>query len=305
MKQPICSGTGVALVTPFQHDGSVDYPALERLIEHVVAGGVDFIVSLGTTGEAITLSAKECREVFDFTIQQIDGRKPLIAGLFGSNYTQKLVDGVRKYNLDGFDAIMSSSPAYNKPPQEGIFQHYMALADVSPLPIIIYNVPGRTGSNVEPETILRLAEASDTFIAVKEATGDLVQASQILKHRPDHFMVLSGDDPTALPLTALGGDGVISVIANLYPERWSAMIRTARSGDLASAAQTHLDLLDVHPWLYADCNPSGVKAGLEILGICRKDVRIPLTAQSPENYAGLKAAMEQVSNTLITTKWLP
>lgn len=298
MKQPICSGTGVALVTPFQQDGSVDYAALERLIEHVVAGGVDFIVSLGTTGEAITLSAKECREVFDFTIQQIDGRKPLIAGLFGSNYTQKLVDGVRNYNLDGFDAIMSSSPAYNKPPQEGIFQHYMALAEVSSLPIIIYNVPGRTGSNVEAETVLRLAEASDKFIAVKEATGDLIQGSQILKHRPDGFLVLSGDDPTALPLTALGGDGVISVIANLYPERWSTMIRAARSGDLATATQIHLDLLDVHPWLYADCNPSGVKAGLEILGICRKDVRIPLTSQSPDNYAGLKAAMEQVSSTI-------
>jgi 4-hydroxy-tetrahydrodipicolinate synthase len=298
MKQLICSGTGVALVTPFRQDGSVDYAALERLIEHVVTGGVDFIVSLGTTGEAITLSAKECREVFDFTIEKLNGRKPLIAGLFGSNYTQKLVDGVRNYNLDGFDAIMSSSPAYNKPPQEGIFQHYMALAEVSPLPIIIYNVPGRTGSNVEAETVLRLAEASDKFIAVKEASGDLVQGSQILKHRPDHFMVLSGDDPTALPLTALGGEGVISVIANLYPERWSTMIRAARSGDLATATQIHLDLLDVHPWLYADCNPSGVKAGLEILGICRKDVRIPLTPQSPENYAGLKEAMEQVSDTV-------
>jgi 4-hydroxy-tetrahydrodipicolinate synthase len=298
MKQPICSGTGVALITPFQPDGSVDYAALERLIEHVVAGGVDFIVSLGTTGEAITLSAKECREVFDFTIEKLNGRKPLIAGLFGSNYTQKLVDGVKNYNLDGFDAIMSSSPAYNKPPQEGIYQHYMALAEVSTLPIIIYNVPGRTGSNVEAETVLRLAEASDKFIAVKEASGDLVQGSQILKHRPDHFMVLSGDDPTALPLTALGGEGVISVIANLYPEQWSTMIRAARSGDLATATQIHLDLLDVHPWLYADCNPSGVKAGLEILGICRKDVRIPLTPQSPENYAGLKAAMEKVAATV-------
>jgi 4-hydroxy-tetrahydrodipicolinate synthase len=151
---------------------------------------------------------------------------------------------------------------------------------------------------VEAETVLRLAEASDKFIAVKEASGDLVQGSQILKHRPDHFMVLSGDDPTALPLTALGGEGVISVIANLYPERWSTMIRAARSGDLATATQIHLDLLDVHPWLYADCNPSGVKAGLEILGICRKDVRIPLTPQSPENYAGLKEAMEQVSDTV-------
>lgn len=293
MKQPNLSGTGVALVTPFR-DGRVDYTALQRLIEHVIGGGVDFIVSLGTTGEAITLSARECREVFDFTIRQVDGRKPLVAGLFGSNYTEKLVQGVKNYNLEGFDAIMSSSPAYNKPPQEGIYQHYMALSEVSPLPIIIYNVPGRTGSNVLPETVLRLAEASEKFLAVKEASGDLIQGMQIVKHRPDHFLVLSGDDPTALALTACGGDGVISVIANLYPEHWSTMIRAARQGNLATATRLHLDLLDVHPWLYADSNPSGVKAGLEILGLCTKDVRIPLAPQSPENYTGLQQAMAQV-----------
>lgn len=293
MKQQKFRGTGVALVTPFRQ-GSVDYAALERIIEHVIAGGVDFIVSLGTTGEAITLSAAECREVFDFTIRQVNRRRPIVAGLFGSNYTHKLVDGVRGYDFDGFDAIMSSSPAYNKPPQEGIFQHYMALEKVSPLPIIIYNVPGRTGSNIEPDTVLRLAEASDKFIAVKEASGDMVQGMQILKNRPDDFLVLSGDDPTALPLTACGGDGVISVIANLYPGHWSTMMRAALSGDMKTAARINLQLLDVHPWLYADCNPSGVKAGLEILGLCSKEVRIPLTPQSPENYAGLKAAMAEV-----------
>lgn len=293
MKQQKFRGTGVALVTPFRQ-GSVDYAALERIIEHVIEGGVDFIVSLGTTGEAITLSAAECREVFDFTIRQVNDRLPIVAGLFGSNYTHKLVDGVKGYDFDGFDAIMSSSPAYNKPPQEGIFQHYLALEKVSPLPIIIYNVPGRTGSNVEPETVLRLAEASDKFIAVKEASGDMVQGMQILKNRPDDFLVLSGDDPTALPLAACGGDGVISVVSNLYPEHWSTMMRAALAGDMKTAARINLQLLDVHPWLYADCNPSGVKAGLEILGLCSKEVRIPLTPQSPGNYAGLKAAMAEV-----------
>lgn len=293
MKQQKFRGTGVAIITPFQQ-GKVDFAALERVIEHVIEGGVDFLVSLGTTGEAITLSAAECREVFDATIRQVNGRLPIVAGLFGSNYTHKLVEGVKNYNLEGFDAIMSSSPAYNKPPQEGIFQHYMALEKVSPLPIIIYNVPGRTGSNIEPATILRLAEASNKFIAVKEASGDLVQGMQILKNRPDHFLVLSGDDPTALPLTACGGDGVISVISNLYPEHWSTMMRAALSGDMETAARINLQLLDVHPWLYADCNPSGVKAGLEILGLCSKEVRIPLAPQSPGNYAGLKAAMSQV-----------
>lgn len=293
MKQQKFRGTGVALVTPFRQ-GSVDYAALERIIEHVIEGGVDFIVSLGTTGEAITLSAAECREVFDFTIRQVNDRLPIVAGLFGSNYTHKLVDGVKGYDFDGFDAIMSSSPAYNKPPQEGIFQHYLALEKVSPLPIIIYNVPGRTGSNVEPETVLRLAEASDKFIAVKEASGDMVQGMQILKNRPDDFLVLSGDDPTALPLAACGGDGVISVVSNLYPEHWSTMMRAALAGDMKTAARINLQLLDIHPWLYADCNPSGVKAGLEILGLCSKEVRIPLTPQSPGNYAGLKAAMAEV-----------
>ena len=294
MKQQKFRGTGVALVTPFDATGAVDYPALERIIDHVISGGIDYIVSLGTTGEAITLSAKECRQVLDFTIERIQGRVPLVAGLFGSNYTEKLVAGVKRYNFDGFDAIMSSSPAYNKPPQEGIFRHYMALEAVSPLPIIIYNVPGRTSSNVEPATVLRLAEASSTFIGVKEASGDLVQGMKIIKGKPDHFLVISGDDPTALPMVASGGDGVISVISNLYPKEFSSMIRAGLNGDLQTAQKINLDLLDIHPWLYADCNPSGVKAGLEILGLCRKDVRIPLSAQSPENYEGLRKAMQQV-----------
>ena len=163
MKQHKFRGTGVAIVTPFQNY-QIDYPALGRVIEHVIAGGVDYIFSLVTTGEAVTLSKEECRAVFDYTIEKVAGRKPLVAGLFGHNYTEKLVRTLKAYDFTGFDAIMSSSPAYNKPPQEGIYQHYMALADASPLPIIVYNVPGRTGSNIAPETMLRLAHASDKFI---------------------------------------------------------------------------------------------------------------------------------------------
>lgn len=293
MKQHKFRGTGVALVTPFR-DHQVDFPALARVIEHVIAGGVDFIVSLGTTGEAVTLSKEECREVFDFTIRQVDGRKPIVAGLFGSNYTEKLVEAIQHYDLSGFDAIMSSSPAYNKPPQEGIFQHYMAIERVSPVPIIIYNVPGRTGSNVEADTVLRLAQASDKFVAVKEASGDLVQGMQILKNRPEHLAVLSGDDPTALALTANGGDGVISVIANLYPEHFSTMMRAALQSDFATAAQLNLDLLDIHPYLYVEGNPAGVKAGMDILGICSDEVRIPLVPLSAKQRVGLKRAMQQV-----------
>jgi 4-hydroxy-tetrahydrodipicolinate synthase len=287
-------GTGVALVTPFTADKKVDYPALERIIEYVIEGGVDFLVSLGTTGEAVTLTAEECREVFDFTIQTVNGRKPIVAGLFGSNFTAKLVKGLKEYNLDGFDAVMSSSPAYNKPPQEGIYRHYMEVAEASPLPIIIYNVPGRTGSNVLPETILRLAHASEKFIAVKEASGDLGQAMSILKHRPDDFLVLCGEDPLTVPMIGSGGDGVISVIANAYPEHWSEMVRAALNQNMKKAARINLELLDIHPWLYLEGNPVGIKAAMEIKGLCSREVRIPLVPLSDNSYKALKKEMALV-----------
>lgn len=287
-------GTGVALVTPFTSDKKIDYPALERIIEYVIEGGVDFLVSLGTTGEAVTLTAKECREVFDFTIQTVNGRKPLVAGLFGSNFTAKLVNALKTYNLDGFDAIMSSSPAYNKPPQEGIYRHYMEIAKASPLPIIIYNVPGRTGSNVLPETILRLAHDSDQFIAVKEASGNLGQTMSILKNRPDNFLVLSGEDPLTVPIIGSGGDGVISVIANAYPEHWSKMVRAALNQDMETAARINLELLNIHPWLYVEGNPVGIKAALEIKGLCSRNVRIPLVPLSENSYEALKKEMALV-----------
>lgn len=293
MKQHKFSGTGVAIITPFQgHE--IDYPALGRQINHVINGGVDYIVSMGTTGEAVTLSKEECRAIFDYTIEKVNGRVPLVAGLFGSNYTEKLIAAVKEYDFTGFDAIMSSSPAYNKPPQEGIYQHYMALEEVSPLPIIIYNVPGRTGSNVEPETILRLAHASKKFIAVKDASGDLTQGMKILKDRPEGFLVLSGDDPTALSLIANGGDGVISVIANVYPEYFSNMTRAALNGDFKTAAKLNLDLLDIHPLLYVEGNPTGIKAAMEIKGLCTKDVRLPLAPLSQASYNALAAELAKV-----------
>lgn len=293
MHMPDLSGTGVALVTPFQQK-TVDYGALERIIEYVIEGGVDYIVSLGTTGEAITLSSKECREVFDFTLRQVNGRKPVVAGLFGGNFTEMLAEKIRNYNLDGFAAIMSSSPAYSKPPQEGIYQHYMAIAEVSPVPVIIYNVPSRTGSNVKPETVLRLAESSDKFIAVKEASGDLVQAMQILKRRPEHFLVLSGDDALTLPMIAAGGHGAISVIANAFPEHFSSMVRYALQGDFSRAAQLNNALLDVHPWLYLEGNPVGIKAAMEIQGLCSREVRIPLIPLSDASYQKLRTEMQLV-----------
>ena len=199
MKLPNFGGTGVALVTPFkQHE--IDWETLGQLIDFVIDGGVEYIVALGTTGEAITLSAQECRQVLDFMIEKVAERVPIVAGFFGHNYTERLVNGIRNYDFTGIAAIMSSSPGYSKPTQEGIFRHYMAIQEASELPIIIYNVPGRTSSNVAPETILRLANASTKFVAVKEASGNIGQAMTILKYRPDHLLVLSGEDPLTFPM---------------------------------------------------------------------------------------------------------
>jgi len=290
MKQQVFEGTGVALVTPFR-DREVDREALAGMVDHVIEGGVDFIVALGTTGEAITLSREECGLVLHTIKRQTDGRVPLVAGLFGGNNTQRLCASFNDFDLEGYSAVMSSAPAYNKPPQEGLYQHYMAVAEASPLPIILYNVPGRTAANIEAETILRLADASSKFIAVKEASGDLVQAMHILKNKPDTFTVLSGDDPLTLPLLACGARGVISVIANAYPKPFSGMVRAALQGDWPTARKRHYALLDLYPWLFVDGNPAGVKAALETLGLCGKEVRLPLTPLEKDHHRHLKAEM--------------
>lgn len=294
MKRHRFSGTGVAMITPFKNK-AIDYPALEQIIEYVIQGGVDYIVCLGTTGEAITLTTKECREVLDFTIKTVASRVPIVAGYFGSNFTDRLVDFIKNFNFDGVDAIMSSSPAYSKPSQEGIYQHYIAIEKVSPVPIIIYNVPGRTSSNIKPETVLRIAKESEKFIAVKEASGDVTQSMKIIKNRPEHLLVLSGDDPLTLPIIASGGDGVISVIANAFPAQFSDMTRAALNGDFDTARRLNAELLDVHPWLYCDGNPSGIKAAMSILGFCNNELRIPLTPVSESTYTSLKREIEKVS----------
>jgi 4-hydroxy-tetrahydrodipicolinate synthase len=292
MKQQL-NGTGVALVTPFRGN-EIDFPALENIIEHVISGGVDFIVSLGTTGEATTMTAGECKAVLKFTVEKVAGRLPLVAGLFGGNCTERVIERFDTYDLEGFTAVMSSSPAYIKPRQEGIYQHYMKLAERSPLPIIIYNVPGRTASNMTAETTLRLAHATGKFLAVKEASGNINQAMQILKHKPEDFLVFSGDDALTLPLTGAGAHGVISVIANAYPAQFSGMVRAALTGDFQTARHLNSDLLDVHPWLYVDGNPPGIKSAMEILGFCSREVRLPQVPVSERTYLALKKAMEKV-----------
>jgi 4-hydroxy-tetrahydrodipicolinate synthase len=292
MRYPQFRGTGVALITPFKSDGAIDWESLERIIYYVVEGGVDYLVSLGTTGEAITLSSKECQQVFDFTVDKAAGKVPVVAGWFGANSTAHLLERLKTIDLSRAAAILSSSPAYNKPSQEGIYQHYAQVSKVSPVPVILYNVPSRTSSNMAPETLCRLAELSDIFVGVKEASGNLNQAQYILKHRPsEDFLVISGDDQITLGMVACGGDGVISVIANSHPTEWSGMVNAAFKGDYITARRYNDMLHDVHPWLYVEGNPVGIKAAMHNLGFCENQLRLPLVSMSNGNYEKLKAEM--------------
>ncbi len=287
-------GTGVALVTPFKN-GKIDWEDLEKVIEHVIAGGVEFLVSLGTTGESVTLSEEEQRQILDFTIKVNRGRLPVVAGVFGGNNTAAMVEKIADFNFDGIDALLSSNPAYNKPGQEGIFQHYMALAEASPRPIIIYNVPSRTSSNMTAETTLRLANASDRFLGIKEASDDIYQVMKIIKGRPRDFLVLSGDDFITLPVIAAGGDGVISVIANTTPRPFTDMVRAALRNDMPTARQLNLKLLELYKLLFIEGNPVGVKAALELQGLCSRDVRLPLVPMTEQGVHLVMAELEKVT----------
>lgn len=293
MKDQRFIGTGVAIITPFK-DNEVDYPSLANIIDHVINGGVNYIVALGSTGETATLNEAEARDILDFCIKHINNRVPLVAGNFGGNDTKELVKKIKDYNFDGIAAILSSSPAYIKPSQEGIYRHYMALAVVSPVPIIIYNVPGRTRSNIEWETTVRLAEASKNFVGIKEASGDLIQTTRIIKNKPDHFIVTSGDDEVALAMTAVGGDGVISVMANALPKAFSQMINFALDQDYYAARSLNFKTYDLHKWLYVEGNPVGIKSAMEVLGFCTNEVRLPLSPLSAPNYAKLKEELLRI-----------
>jgi 4-hydroxy-tetrahydrodipicolinate synthase len=297
MSYPQFRGTGVALITPFKASGAIDWEALERIIDYVITNGVDYLVSLGTTGEAITLSSKECQQVFDFTVEKSNGRVPVVAGWFGANSTAHLMERLKNIDLRKAAAILSSSPAYNKPTQEGIYRHYVEVEKVSPVPIILYNVPGRTSSNVAPETLCRLAAVSKKFVGVKEASGNLTQAMYIIKHRPsEDFLVISGDDPITLGIMACGGDGVISVIANSHPAEWSGMINAAMKGYNAKARFYNDMLQDIHNLLYVEGNPVGIKAAMNILGYCENECRLPLVPMSKGNFEKLKLEMQKATD---------
>ena len=272
-------GTGVALVTPFNEDLSVDYVGLENLLNHVIDGGVDFLVLMGTTGESAVLSKSEKDEIITFCKRINDGRLPVVLGIGGNN-TLALLEEIKTTDFNGIDAVLSVSPAYNKPTQEGIYQHYKMISEVCPLPIILYNVPGRTGSNISAETTLRLANDFNNIIAVKEASGDLDQIMKIIKNKPSSFMVLSGDDGLTLPMIHMGADGVISVIGQSHPKKFSEMVKLGLKGAKETANTLHYKLYDFYGPLYAEGNPAGVKACLEIMGVCKSVVRPPLVGVS-------------------------
>ncbi len=274
-------GTGVAIVTPFNGDKSVDYNSLEKLVNHLIDGGIEYLVVQGTTGESVTLTKQEKKETLAFIQKVNNGRLPIVLGI-GGNCTASVVDTLKTTDLTGVDAILSVSPYYNKPTQEGIYQHYKAVSEASPLPIILYNVPGRTSSNVLPETTLRLAKDFDNIIAIKEASGNLEQCMEIIQNKPKDFLVISGDDALTLPFVASGGDGVISVIANAYPQGFSDMVRAVLANEMESARALHYKYFDLIHYLFVDGNPAGVKTVLNEIGITGTNVRLPLVNVSEQ-----------------------
>lgn len=270
----VLRGTGVALITPFDSNKKVDYNSLEKLIDFNIAGGVEYLVSLGTTGETPVLSSAEKQEIIKFTSQKIGGRVPLVVGIGGNN-TVSLLSEIENTILDTAVAVLSASPYYNKPSQEGIFLHYKEVAKASPHPVILYNVPGRTGRNMSSSTTLRLAKEVNNIGGIKEASGDMVQCMEILKDKPEDFLVVSGDDMLAMPQIACGMDGVISVAANCYPQQFSDMVRASLKSDFIAAKKLNDLLLPAYILLFEENNPAGVKAFLAEMNIIKNELRLP------------------------------
>ena len=292
MLQHKLAGVGAAMITPFTPDGRVDYEALARMVDYVIEGGVDYIVALGTTAETPTLYMPERAVIAMFITNQIAGRVPLVMGC-GGNSTSEVLDQLREFDLRGADAILSVTPYYNKPSQEGLFQHFRTVSEHSPLPVILYNIPGRTGVNMTAETTLRCARELKNVIGVKEASGNIEQMQQILDNRPEGFLVLSGDDGITIELMRRGGDGVISVAANAFPERFMSCINHAKRGDFEAADREYEALDDAVKALFAEGNPVGVKCALSVMGRIGDTVRLPLVAGSQSLRERFKSLIER------------
>lgn len=285
-------GTGVALVTPFKSDLSIDFNALERLVSHCIEGGVEYLVVMGTTGENPSLSKSEKKQVLAAVIEAAAGQVPIVYGVGGNN-TAALVEELKTEDFKGVDAVLSVSPYYNKPTQEGIYQHYKALSEASPLPIILYNVPGRTGSNMSAATTLRLARDFDNIIGIKEASGDLNQVMTIINERPEDFLVISGDDNLTFPMLALGANGVISVSGQAFPAVFTEMVRLALAGNFSAARPLHYRLFDITNMLFEEGNPGGVKACLDIQSLMEPYMRQPLWPISNDLRNRLESEMQK------------
>lgn len=286
-------GTGVAIVSPLNMDGTIDRIGFKNLVEHLINGKVEYLVVLGTTGESATINGKDKQEIFSLVNEINAGRLPLVAGIGGYD-TEDVLKGFKEFDLNGYDAILSVSPYYVKPNQEGIFQHYNKLDAHTPLPIIMYNVPGRTGQNVTAETQVRIAKECKNIFATKEASGDMDQIMQILKNKPDEFMVISGDDPITLPMIACGAEGVISVVGNAYPKEFSDMVRLCLQGKFSDALPIHNKYLDVIKIMFEEGNPSGVKIFLNEMGICENSFRMPVWPVSERLRDKIRSIMKTV-----------
>ena len=286
-------GMGVALITPFKEDGSVDYPALMRMVDHLVQNGADFLCVLGTTAETPTLTTEEKREITRLVVERVNGRIPIMLGCGGNN-TQAVIDSLKNDDFTGIDAILSVVPYYNKPSQEGIYQHYKAIAESTDLPIVLYNVPGRTGVNMTAETTLRSARDFKNVIAIKEASGNITQMDDIIKNKPENFDVISGDDGITFPLITLGAVGVISVIGNAFPKEFSRMTRLALQGDYANALKIHHSFTELFSLLFVDGNPAGVKAMLNAMGMIENRLRLPLVPTRITTFEKMRQILQEL-----------
>ena len=288
------TGTGVALITPFNEDKSVDFIALERLVEDQISGGTDYFVVLGTTGETPTLSDSEKKEIVRFVIEKNAGRLKIVMGM-GGNDTLALVQSIKNAHFKGVDAILSVTPYYSKPTQEGLFQHFKTVVEASPVPVILYNVPGRTGVNMDADTTLRIANLSEKVIGIKEASGDLGQFAKIISNAPGYFKAISGDDSLTLPSIAIGSIGVISVIANAMPEKLSLLTHTSLQGKMAEASQLHLKMAEMLKLIFREGSPGGVKALMEMMGKAKNQLRLPIVPVSAQTWNAIETEWKKIS----------
>jgi 4-hydroxy-tetrahydrodipicolinate synthase len=287
-------GTGVAIVTPFKNDSSIDFAALGRVINHIISGGANYIVAMGTTGESVTVSKEEKKAIISYVVEVVDNRVPVVYGIGGNN-TQEVINSIRHSDLTGVDGILSVAPYYNKPTQRGLFQHFKELATCSPIPLIIYNVPGRTACNLAADTCLELAYACENIVAVKEASGDLTQIMKIIKGKPENFIVVSGDDMLTIPVIAAGGSGVISVLANAFPSQCCELVNQSLKNNFKSAREIQFRFLEMIELLFTEGNPAGVKDMLSIMNLCHNYVRLPLVPVSRPVHTRIQKAIDEIN----------